>query len=75
MKELEERILKDGELVSEDILKVGSFYNQQIDSVLIHNMAVEWKKLLWNYLYCGSHHSTRRMCHPLQSVIWNLHDK
>ena len=45
MKELEERILKDGELVSDDILKVGSFYNQQIDSVLIHKMAVEWKKL------------------------------
>lgn len=42
MKELEERILKDGIVIGPNILKVDSFLNQQIDSKLIHKMGVEF---------------------------------
>lgn len=42
MKELEERILKDGIVIGPDILKVDSFLNQQIDSKLIHKMGIEF---------------------------------
>lgn len=45
MKELEERIVKDGKLFGTDILKVGSFLNQQIDIKLLRNMALETMKL------------------------------
>ena len=45
MKELEERILKDGIILDGDILKVGSFLNQQIDTRLLKNMAKEVKRL------------------------------
>ena len=45
MKELEERIVKDGKLFGTDILKVGSFLNQQIDIKLLKNMALETIKL------------------------------
>ena len=45
MKELEERIVKDGKLFGTDILKVGSFLNQQIDVKLLKNMALETIKL------------------------------
>lgn len=42
MKELEERILKDGIVIGPDILKVDSFLNQQIDSKLIHKMGIKF---------------------------------
>ena len=42
MKELEQRILKDGVVLGSDILKVDSFLNQQIDSKLIHKMGIEF---------------------------------
>ena len=45
MKELEQRILKDGQLLGNDILKVGSFLNQQVDTDLLVNMAKEVKRL------------------------------
>ena len=35
MKELKERILKDGHVIGEDILKVDSFLNHQIDTDLL----------------------------------------
>jgi len=44
MKELENRILKDAVVLPGDILKVGSFLNQQIDPNLLQNMAVETTK-------------------------------
>ena len=45
MRELEERIVKDGKLFGTDILKVGSFLNQQIDVKLLKNMALETIRL------------------------------
>ena len=45
MKELEERILKDGEVLSRDIIKVGSFLNQNIDTGLLDRMAEEVVRL------------------------------
>ena len=45
MKELEQRILKDGVLLGNDILKVGSFLNQQVDTTLLVKMAKEVKSL------------------------------
>ena len=45
MKELEQRILKDGQLLGNDILKVGSFLNQQVDTDLLVKMAKEVKNL------------------------------
>jgi xanthine phosphoribosyltransferase len=45
MKELEERILKDGQILGDDILKVGGFLNQLIDTKLLKNMAKEVKRL------------------------------
>ena len=45
MKELEQRILKDGEFLGNDILKVSSFLNQQVDTDLLVKMAKEVKRL------------------------------
>ncbi len=45
MKALEERILKDGVIKPGGILKVDNFLNHQIDPFLIHDMAVELKRL------------------------------
>ena len=45
MKELEQRILKDGLFLGNDILKVGSFLNQQVDTKFLVKMAKEVKKL------------------------------
>ncbi len=45
MKELEERIVKDGVVLNGDILKVDSFLNHQIDVELIAKCANEWHKL------------------------------
>ena len=39
MQELKERILKDGVLIGEDILKVDSFINHQIDTVLLDKIS------------------------------------
>lgn len=45
MKELEQKILKDGKVLGNDILKVGSFLNQQVDTDLLVKMAKEVKRL------------------------------
>ncbi len=44
MKELEEKILRDGTILPGDILKVGNFLNHQVDINLLFNMAKEVKK-------------------------------
>ena len=41
MKQLEERILKDGIIINNDILKVDSFLNHQIDVALTRDLAKE----------------------------------
>ena len=45
MRELEERIKKDGIVLKGDVLKVGSFLNQQVDTRLLRSMAKEVKRL------------------------------
>lgn len=45
MKELEEKILKEGKLLDGNVLKVGSFLNQQVDIDLLVKMAKEVKNL------------------------------
>ncbi len=45
MKVLEDRILKDGVIKPGGILKVDNFLNHQIDPSLIHDMAMELKRL------------------------------
>ena len=45
MKELEQRILTDGEVRPGGILKVDGFLNHRIDPKLSYNMAVEFKRL------------------------------
>ena len=45
MKELEQKIIEYGIVLPGDILKVGSFLNQQIDTRLLKNMAKEVKRL------------------------------
>ena len=45
MKELEDRILKDGIVLPGEILKVGSFLNQQVDTCLLKKMAIEARRL------------------------------
>ena len=45
MKELEERILKDGVVKAGDILKVDNFLNHQLDPQLFYRMGLEWKRL------------------------------
>lgn len=42
MKELKEKILKDGKMIGEDILKVDSFLNHQIDVDLLNEMGREF---------------------------------
>lgn len=44
MKELEERIKKDGRVIGKDVLKVDSFLNHQIDPVLMEKMGEEFYK-------------------------------
>ena len=50
MKLLEERIIRDGEVKSGEILKVDRFLNHQMDPALFYAMAEEWKRL---YDGCG----------------------
>ena len=45
MKLLEERILKDGRALNEDVLKVDSFLNHQMDIELFNEMGKEWYHL------------------------------
>jgi len=45
MKELEEKIRKDGVVIGTDILKVDSFLNHQMDPMLFKSMADEWLRL------------------------------
>ena len=45
MKLLEERILKDGVAVDEDVLKVDRFLNHQMDVELFNEMGKEWYRL------------------------------
>lgn len=45
MKLLEERIMKDGEVLAGNVLKVDNFLNHQIDTALAAEMAKEWKRL------------------------------
>ena len=49
MKELEERILKDGIIINNDILKVDSFLNHQIDVFLTRALAKEIAELFKGY--------------------------
>lgn len=44
MKQMEEKILKEGKVLPGGILKVGSFLNQQIDTVFLKQMAVHIAK-------------------------------
>ena len=44
MKELEKRILEDGVIINNDILKVDSFINHQIDVALVKDLAKEITK-------------------------------
>lgn len=44
MRLLEERIIKDGLVLSDEVLKVDSFLNHQIDVRLLAEMAKEWKR-------------------------------
>ena len=45
MKQMEEMILREGQVLPGDILKVGSFLNQNIDTVLLGQMAEEIARL------------------------------
>ena len=45
MKELEEKILREGKVLPGDILKVGGFLNQNIDTSLLSDMAAEIARL------------------------------
>ncbi len=45
MRLLEERIQKDGNVKSKDVLKVDAFLNHQMDVQLFSEMAQEWKRL------------------------------
>ena len=44
MKALQDRIIKDGYVLTEEILKVDSFLNHQIDVKLMYKMGEEFKK-------------------------------
>ncbi len=48
MKALEERIIKEGIVLPGDVLKVGSFLNHKIDTVLLSQMASEAAELFKN---------------------------
>jgi len=45
MKALEEKIIREGTVLSGGVLKVGSFLNQQIDTVFLKEMVAEVKRL------------------------------
>ena len=45
MELLEERIVADGEVKADGVLKVGSFLNHQLDTALLDEMGAEWARL------------------------------
>ena len=45
MKLLEDKIRQDGVVIGDDILKVDSFLNHQIDPALLDEMAKEWHRI------------------------------
>ena len=45
MKLLEERILRDGKVLGDDILKVDMFLNHQIDVTLLNEIGKEFHRL------------------------------
>lgn len=45
MKALEDKIIKEGKVLSKDVLKVGAFLNQQIDPGLMDEMGAEIHRL------------------------------
>ena len=45
MKLLEERIVADGEVKADGVLKVGSFLNHQLDTALLDEIGSEWARL------------------------------
>ena len=45
MKQMEEKILREGQVLPGDILKVGSFLNQNIDTEFLGQMAKEFSRL------------------------------
>lgn len=45
MKELEERIVREGKVYAGDVLKVDGFLNHQMDPTLFRAMAQEWRRL------------------------------
>lgn len=45
MKLLEDRIVRDGVALDEDVLKVDSFLNHQMDVELFNEMGKEWYRL------------------------------
>ena len=45
MKKMEEKILREGQVLPGDILKVGSFLNQNIDTEFLGEMAREFARL------------------------------
>lgn len=45
MKLLEERILADGEVLADDVLKVDGFLNHQIDPQLMKTLGEEFARL------------------------------
>ncbi|NVY96709.1 xanthine phosphoribosyltransferase [Lactobacillus sp. DCY120] len=49
MKELEERIQKDGRVLGADVLKVDSFLNHQVDPALMQRMGQEFYQYFQNY--------------------------
>ena len=46
IRELEQRILEEGQILPGEVLKVGSFLNQQIDTKLLKAMGEEIARLL-----------------------------
>lgn len=48
MKALEQRILKDGQVLPGGVLKVGSFLNQKIDTAFLFEMGKEIARLYEN---------------------------
>ena len=45
MKELEDRIRKEGRVIGDSILKVDSFLNHQVDPVLMDHIGAEFADL------------------------------
>jgi len=52
VKELEEKILKEGHALSENILKVDSFINHQVDPVLMQQIGDDFARHFANHKGC-----------------------